>query len=295
MSSAGPWGSTGGVVTLSLRGGRKKLVGKPSLFPVPGKSVSTQCHWPWLCMVREKDWQKIRSNRESSVLIISCCHQAKIVTISGRQQQKCLSPPTLKPLHILCLKVQNNELSLCDSTDVKCIVSSRNFVQSVCPSASITWHILCWLPRLRFWSKHKQNSEEQHAWKYVTAYPRASASWKNGAIHQLLTRYTTLVKKWSSHPGFCFNLHSGLLWYSRLIWIGTSFAELCDAALKKDGTFFFFFFLQRLWSSLRKSSLLLRCFFSVSYLFMRRDPTLHPSCFLCQEIHTSFESVPSLG
>lgn len=84
--------------------------------------------------------------------------------------------------------------------------------------------------------------EEQHAWKYVPAYPWSVCQLEKQNIHQLLTRYTALVKKRSCHPGFCLNLHPGLLWHSRLIWIGTSFTELCDTVLKKMGLFFFFLF-----------------------------------------------------
>lgn len=46
-SSAGTWGSTQGDVTLSLRGGRRKLAWL-SPHPLPGKSVSIQGHWSCL-------------------------------------------------------------------------------------------------------------------------------------------------------------------------------------------------------------------------------------------------------
>lgn len=120
-----------------------------SLHPWPGKSASIQ---DVLSACSHKIW----SNRESSWLITLCCLQARTKEISGRQWQQCFHRPTLKPLRILCLKVENNELSLCDSSDVRRIVPGRNSAQSVCPSASITWHILFWLPRLQLWSKHKQ-------------------------------------------------------------------------------------------------------------------------------------------
>lgn len=111
------------------------------------------------------------------------------------------------------------------------------------------------------------NSEEQHAWKYVPAYPRSLCQLEKQSIHQLLTRYTVLVEKRSCRPGFCLNLHPGLLWHSRLIWIGTSFAERSD---EKDGAWVFFFV--RLGFFIGNPSLLSKRCFSVSYL---HSPKLH--------------------
>lgn len=117
--------------------------------------------------------------------------------------------------------------------------------------------------------------------------PRACASWKN-SIHQLLTRYTACVKKWSSYPDFCLNLHPGLLWQSRLIWTGTSFTELSDAALKKVELPFSFLGSLSSFIVFYQSSAFLSLI-NVTQNFMKRNSTLHPSCFLSQEIHTCFE------
>lgn len=116
--------------------------------------------------------------------------------------------------------------------------------------------------------------EEQHAWKYVPAYPWSLCQLEKQNIHQLLTRYTALVKKRSCHPGFCLDLHPGLLWHSRSIWIGTSITELCDAVLKKTALFFLLFF----WGG-RLCSFLLKP--SLPFLF----------CLLFMSSKTSWEDV----
>lgn len=127
--------------------------------------------------------------------------------------------------------------------------------------------------RDRGYGPSTNNSEKQHAWKYVPAYPGSLCQLEKQSIHQLLTRYTALVKKRSCHPGFCLNLHPGLLWHSRLIWIGTSFAELSDAALKKMGLFWlFFFFFVRLGPFIGNPSLLSKRCYSVLCL---HAPKLH--------------------
>lgn len=115
------------------------------------------------------------------------------------------------------------------------------------------------------------NSEEQHAWKYVPAYSKSLCQLEKQSIHQLLTRYTAHVKKWSCYPDSCLNIHPGLLWHSRLIWIGTSFAELSDAALKKMGLSFWFFRKAQVFHGFLSK----QCF-SVSYLC---TPKLHEKKF----------------
>lgn len=120
----------------------------------------------------------------------------------------------------------------------------------------------------RSYGPSTNNSEEQRAWKYVAAYPRSLCQLEKQSIHRLLTRYTALVKKRSCHPGFCLNLHPGLLWHSRLIWIGTSFADLSDAALKKMGLFF----LAKLGPFIGNPSLLSKWCYPVSYLCTPKLP-----------------------
>lgn len=124
------------------------------------------------------------------------------------------------------------------------LMSSALYEAGICSNPSVSQPIL--LGVFYFgcldcsYGPSTNNSVEQHAWKYVSAYPRSLCQLEKQSIHQLLTRYTALVKKRSCHPGFCLNSHPGLLWHSRLIWIGTSFAELSDAALQKMGLFFFY-------------------------------------------------------
>lgn len=146
------------------------------------------------------------------------------------------------------------------------LMSSALYEAGICSNPSVSQPIL--LGVFYFgcldcsYGPSTNNSVEQHAWKYVPAYPRSLCQLEKQSIHQLLTRYTALVKKTKLPSRFLFEFTP---WPIVALQVNLDWHLLCRAlwcSSANDGAFIFI----RLGSFIGNPNLLSKWCFSVSYL-----------------------------